>query len=70
MPGRIVSVGCAPGDAVARGQVLLVLEAMKVQMRLAAPADGAVAAVRVAPGDLVDEGAELVSFARPASPAR
>jgi 3-methylcrotonyl-CoA carboxylase alpha subunit len=63
MPGRIVAVDCAPGSAVRRGQVLVVLEAMKVQMRLAAPRDGTVAAVRVAAGDLVEEGADLVSFA-------
>ena len=62
MPGRIVAVECAPGAAVRRGQVLLVLEAMKVQMRLAAPRDGVVAALRVGVGDLVDEGADLVSF--------
>ena len=62
MPGRIVSVDCAPGDTVARGQVLVVLEAMKVQMRLTAPRDAVVAAVRAMAGDLVDDGAELVSF--------
>ena len=63
MPGRIVAVDCAPGDAVHRGQVLVVLEAMKVQMRLAAPRDGTVSAVRVAAGELVEEGADLVGFA-------
>ena len=63
MPGRIVSVDCVPGDAVRRGQVLVVLEAMKVQMRLVAPRDGKVAAVRAVAGDLVDDGDELVAFA-------
>ena len=62
MPGRIVAVDCGPGAAVHRGQVLVVLEAMKVQMRLAAPRDATVAAVRVAVGDLVDERTDLVSF--------
>ncbi len=62
MPGRVVDVLVRPGDTVARGDVLLVLEAMKVQMRLAAPRAGVVDAVRAAPGDLVDDGAELVSF--------
>ncbi len=62
MPGRIVDVLVRPGDAVARGDVLLVLEAMKVQMRLTAPRAGVVEAVRAASGDLVDDGAELVSF--------
>ncbi len=42
MPGRIVSLHTAPGAAVTKGDVLLVLEAMKVQMRLAAPRDGTV----------------------------
>ncbi len=62
MPGRIVEVLVRPGDVVARGDVLLVLEAMKVQMRLTAPRAGIVDALRAAPGDLVDDGAELVSF--------
>ena len=63
MPGRIVSIGCAVGDRVSRGQVLAVLEAMKVQMRLSAPRDGVVAAVRVSAGDLVDEGDDLIDLA-------
>ncbi len=64
MPGRVVSVHTEPGAQVSRGEVLVVLEAMKVQMRLTAPRDGIVAAVRVQPGELVDDGAELVSFAQ------
>ena len=63
MPGRIIDVLARPGDAVARGDVLLVLEAMKVQMRLTAPRAGMVEAVRAGVGDLVDDGAELVTFA-------
>ena len=66
MPGRIVSVSTEPGAQVKRGEVLLVLEAMKVQMRLSAPRDGVVAAVRAQPGELVDDGAELVSFEKSA----
>ncbi len=62
MPGRVVDVLVRPGDSVARGDVLMVLEAMKVQMRLVAPRAGVVDALRAAPGDLVDDGAELVSF--------
>ena len=62
MPGRIVSVDASPGMAVSRGQVLLVLEAMKVQMRLVAPRDGVVASVHAEIGALVDDGVELVSF--------
>ncbi len=62
MPGRIVGVQTEPGAAVKRGEVLLVLEAMKVQMRLTAPRDGVVAAVRAVLGDLVDDGDDLISF--------
>ena len=62
MPGRIVSVSVEAGQAVVQGEVLLVLEAMKVQMRIAAPRDGMVAAVHVGVGTLVEEGAELVGL--------
>jgi 3-methylcrotonyl-CoA carboxylase alpha subunit len=62
MPGRVVSVAVVVGQAVARGEVLLVLEAMKVQMRLPAPRDGVVLAVNAVAGELVDDGAELVVF--------
>ncbi len=63
MPGRVVSVSAEAGQAVVRGDVLLVLEAMKVQMRLAAPRDGVIGAVHAAVGSLVEEGTELVSYA-------
>jgi 3-methylcrotonyl-CoA carboxylase alpha subunit len=60
MPGRVLQVAVQPGDAVTRGTVLLVLEAMKVQMRITAPADGTVASVAARVGELVEDGAELV----------
>ena len=63
MPGRIIDVRVQPGGAVQRGDVLLVLEAMKVQMRLTAPRDGTVARVGATVGDLVDDGAVLVAYA-------
>ena len=62
MPGRIVSVHAEPGTTVARGDLLVVLEAMKVQMRLTAPRDATVKAVHVARDQLVEEGTELVGF--------
>ncbi len=68
MPGRIVDVLVQPGASVAQGEVMIVLEAMKVQMRLVAPRSGIVGALRAAPGDLVDDGAELVSFVQPETP--
>jgi 3-methylcrotonyl-CoA carboxylase alpha subunit len=60
MPGKIVQVHVAAGDRVARGQTLMVLEAMKMEHAIAAPADGVVAAVGFAPGDQVGEGVELL----------
>jgi 3-methylcrotonyl-CoA carboxylase alpha subunit len=62
MPGRIVSVHAEPGMTVARGELLVVLEAMKVQMRLTAPRDATIEAVHVARDQLVEEGTELIGF--------
>ena len=63
MPGKVLAVHVAPGAAVTRGQLLMVLEAMKMEHAIAAPADGVVAAVHYAAGDLVEEGALLLAFA-------
>src|SRR3546814_2721486 len=57
MPAKVIRVAAGVGDRVARGDVLLVLEAMKMEHGVAAPADGVVAALAVAEGDLVEEGA-------------
>ena len=65
IPGRIVAVMVAPGDAVKRGDPLVLLEAMKTEIRIAAPRDGIVEALGCAPGDSVDAGAELVSLTAP-----
>ena len=65
MPGRVVSVLVEPGQSVRAGQAVLVLEAMKMEHTLIAPADGTVEEVRFAPGDLVDEATELVVLAAP-----
>jgi propionyl-CoA carboxylase alpha chain/3-methylcrotonyl-CoA carboxylase alpha subunit len=56
MPGRIVSVAVVEGEAVIAGQALVVLEAMKMEHALTAPADGRVKELRVAAGDQVTEG--------------
>jgi 3-methylcrotonyl-CoA carboxylase alpha subunit len=69
IPGRVAAVLCRPGDAVSRGQVLIVVEAMKTELRLAAPLDGTVARVDVAVGDQVSEGAELVALEPSGGPA-
>ncbi len=63
IPGQVTQVLTAEGDTVVRGQILLVLEAMKTVFRLPAPADGIVAAVGCAAGDTVQEGQVLVTFA-------
>ena len=62
MPGRIVQVMVEAGARVARGAPLLVLEAMKMEHTITAPADGLVERVNYAAGDLVEEGAELIEF--------
>jgi len=69
MPGKIVAVHVAPGDAVVRGQKLVVLEAMKMEHTILAPADGIVARVRFKPGEQAAEGEELVGFQEPAEKA-
>jgi 3-methylcrotonyl-CoA carboxylase alpha subunit len=63
MPGRITQLMVEPGMSVRRGQPLMILEAMKMEHTVAAPADGVVEAVRFSAGDQVEEGAELVAFA-------
>ncbi len=62
MPGTILSVKVNAGDAVKAGDVLLVLEAMKMENEIKAPHDATVAAVLVKQGDTVDSGASLVSL--------
>ena len=62
MPGRIVATLVAAGTAVSRGTPLLVLEAMKMEHTLQAPADGTVQGYRVKAGDQVGDGAVLVDF--------
>jgi 3-methylcrotonyl-CoA carboxylase alpha subunit len=62
MPGRIIAIHAAVGDAVRRGQLLLVMEAMKMEHSIVAPHDGTVEEVRYRIGDQVDEGATLVSL--------
>ncbi|MGC1887757.1 MAG: biotin/lipoyl-containing protein, partial [Stellaceae bacterium] len=63
MPGRVTQLMVEPGVSVRRGQPLMVIEAMKMEHTVTAPADGVVEAVRFAPGDLVEEGAELIALA-------
>ena len=63
MPGKVVAVHVEDGEKVKAGQSLMVLEAMKMEHVIAAPADGVVATVRFAAGDQVMEGDELLAMA-------
>jgi len=63
MPGAVVAVTATPGVSVAGGDVLVTLEAMKMEHAVRAPADGVVAEVRVAVGDQVETGDVLVVLA-------
>lgn len=62
MPGKVTAVFVKDGERVSAGQALMVLEAMKMEHTIKAPADGIVAEVRFAPGDQVGEGEELAVF--------
>ena len=62
MPGKVVSFSVKAGDKVSKGQALAVMEAMKMEHTIAAPADGVVQEVLYAPGDQVAEGAELLKI--------
>ncbi|MGJ7546430.1 acetyl/propionyl/methylcrotonyl-CoA carboxylase subunit alpha [Variovorax sp. LT1R16] len=63
MPGKVVSFAVKAGDKVKRGQPLAVMEAMKMEHTIAAPADGTVEELLYAPGDQVTEGSELLRIA-------
>lgn len=60
MPGKILSVAVSPGTAVKKGDLLLVLEAMKMQNEIYAPQDGTVSDVRVSANQTVATGDILV----------
>jgi biotin carboxyl carrier protein len=62
MPGLVVRVQAAPGDRVAAGSGVVVLEAMKMENELKAQFAAVVKAVRVAPGEAVEKGQVLVEF--------
>lgn len=62
MPGNIWKVLVKPGDSVKNGDVLIILEAMKMENEIFAPADGVVASVEVKEGDSVGSGDLLVTF--------
>ena len=62
MPGNILDVKVAAGASVKAGDVLVILEAMKMENEIVAPQDGTVASVNVHKGDTVNSGDVLVSM--------
>ena len=62
MPGKVIAVMVKPGDKVSKGAPLLILEAMKMEHTIAAPADGVVQEIHFAAGEQVPEGAELLKL--------
>jgi len=67
MPGKVVALLAQPGQKVAKGTPLLILEAMKMEHTITAPAAGIVKAFCYAAGEQVSDGAELVEFEAEAS---
>jgi biotin carboxyl carrier protein len=62
MPASVVAVNVTAGDAVAAGDVLILLEAMKMELPIKAPRSGTVAAIRCREGDLVQPGVPLIEL--------
>ena len=60
MPGTIISVNVKVGDNVTQSQTLLILEAMKMEHTISAPADGVISEILYQAGDMVEDGAELI----------
>ena len=62
MVANVLSVAVAPGDAVAAGDTVVLLESMKMEIPVIAERPGTVRAVRVGPGDVVQEGDLLLDL--------
>jgi biotin carboxyl carrier protein len=65
MPGIVVAVHKGPGDPVTRGETVVTIESMKLQMKLAAPRDGELAEIGVQAGDGFDKDAVLARLVIP-----
>jgi biotin carboxyl carrier protein len=63
MVASVMTIEVAPGDTVAAGDTVVLLESMKMEIPVIAERGGTVTAVKVSPGDVVQEGDPLVSFA-------
>ncbi len=62
MPATVIEIKVAAGDAVTKGDILVVLEAMKMELPVRAPGDGRVKAVHCRPGDLVQPDTSLIDL--------
>lgn len=62
MPGKVLAVKASAGQAVKKGDVILVLEAMKMENDIVAPQDGTIATINAAAGDSVESGAVLATM--------
>ena len=62
MPGKILGIKASVGQAVKKGDVIVILEAMKMENEIVAPQDGKVASIDVANGDSVESGATLATL--------
>jgi len=62
MPGKILAIKANIGQAVKRGEVVMILEAMKMENEITAPEDGTIAGINVAVGDSVESGDTLASL--------
>ena len=62
MPATVIAIKVAVGDPVKRGDILLVLEAMKMELPVRAPGDGRVKAIHCRPGDLVQPETSLIEL--------
>jgi biotin carboxyl carrier protein len=62
MPGVVIDVLVSKGQTVERGDILVILESMKMQNEFKAPRAGQVHAIRVAPGDKVEQNAAMITM--------
>ena len=62
MPATVVAIKVAPGDEVKKGDILIVLEAMKMELPVRAPGDGRVVAIHCQPGELVQPDRSLIDL--------
>ena len=62
MPGKILNIKSSVGASVKKGEVILILEAMKMENEVVAPEDGTVASINVAAGDSVEAGDTLATL--------